>query len=159
MKLSNGVEWSLHCCVTLSQSTEPVSAQRLAQLHQIPPAYLAKQLQALSRANIVNSSPGQVGGYNLTRPAEAISVLDVVQAIDGQQTMFRCTEIRQRGPLAVAAEDCSPRCAVARAMDAAENAWRQALTTISIADLVTGIDSDSGGTAMSDVRHWLGRAD
>ncbi|MET7952207.1 Rrf2 family transcriptional regulator [Micromonospora sp. NPDC005324] len=155
MKLSNAVEWALHCCVSLSQSRRPVPSARLAELHGTPPAYLAKQLQALSRAGIVHSIAGHVGGYNLTRPASAITALDVVQAIDGIDPPFRCSEIRQRGPLAIPPEQCSRPCTIARAMAAAHEAWIEALARITVADLATGIDTDSNGIALAEVRHWL----
>jgi Rrf2 family protein len=155
MKLSNGVEWAVHCCVSLSQASEPVPAARLAELHDVPAAYLAKHLQALSRAGVVHSTAGQVGGYALTRPAQTIALLEVVQAIDGEEPAFRCTEIRQRGPLAAPPKRCKDACAIARAMTAAEHAWRQALASISIADLATNIDTDSANTAMADLRDWL----
>ncbi|WP_231950842.1 RrF2 family transcriptional regulator [Allokutzneria albata] len=153
--MSNGVEWALHSCVTLSQSQEPVPAARLAELHGTPPAYTAKHLQALSRAGIVRSTAGQVGGYTLTRPAAAISVLDVVQAIDGGEPAYRCAEIRQRGPLGIPPEQCVRQCAIARTMAAAQQAWSHALAGVTVADLAEGIDEDSGGTAMADVRGWL----
>jgi Rrf2 family protein len=160
MKMSSGVEWALHSCVTLSQSREPVPAARLAELHGTPPAYTAKHLQALSRAGIVHSTMGQVGGYLLTRPASEISALEVVRAVDGDRPAYRCAEIRQRGPLGFPAERCARPCAIARAMAAAQDAWSHALARISIADLADGIDADSDGTAMADVRRWLtgGRA-
>lgn len=155
MKLSNGVEWALHSCVTLSQASTLVPVQRLAELHDVPTTYLAKQLQALSRAGVVHSWQGQGGGYSLTRSAREITVLDVVEAIDGPGEFFRCTEIRQRGPLAVAPEKCTRKCSVARAMATAEVAWREALAGITIADLAANIDVDSSGTALKDVRGWL----
>ncbi|MCP2343189.1 RrF2 family transcriptional regulator [Actinomadura rupiterrae] len=155
MKLSNGVEWALHSCVTLSQSRAPVPAARLAELHGTPPAYLAKHLQALSRAGIVRSIAGQVGGYELTRPAAQITALEVVRAIDGDRPAYRCTEIRQKGPLALPAERCERPCAIARAMAAAEQAWADALSQVTIADLATRIDADSDGTAMAAVTRWL----
>ncbi|SFY20021.1 Rrf2 family transcriptional regulator [Streptomyces atratus] len=158
MKLSNGVEWALHCCVTLGQSQNPVSAARLAKLHGIPPAYLAKHLQALSQAGILHSTPGPVGGYALTRPPARISALDVVRAIDGPEPTFRCTEIRKRGPLALPPEECMNACAVSRAMATADAAWRAALEGVTIADLTQDIDADSSGTAMSGVREWLAGA-
>lgn len=155
MKLSNGVEWAAHCCVSLSQSSEPVPAARLAELHDVPPAYLAKHLQALSRAGVVSSTPGQVGGYALTRPAAEITLLEIVLAVDGGEPAFRCTEIRQCGPLAASAEQCSSPCAIAQAMASAEQAWRDALAAVSVADLARRIDIQSGHTAMSGVREWL----
>ncbi|WP_189240048.1 RrF2 family transcriptional regulator [Planomonospora parontospora] len=158
MKLSTGVEWALHSCVTLSQSREPVPAARLATLHGTPPAYLAKHLQALSRAGIVHSTAGHVGGYELTRSAAQISALEVVRAIDGDEPAYRCTEIRQRGPLALPAERCERPCAIARAMAAAEEAWADALRQVTIADLAARIDADSEGTAMGAVSRWLAAA-
>lgn len=155
MKLSSAVEWALHCCVSLSQARGPVPATRLAELHGTPPAYLAKQLQNLSRAGIVHSTAGHVGGYSLTRPATAITALDVVQAIDGTDPPYHCTEVRQRGPLAISAQQCTRPCAIARAMAAAHKVWCDALASVSIADLASDIDTDSGGTAMVDVHRWL----
>ncbi|MFF8102236.1 RrF2 family transcriptional regulator [Streptomyces sp. NPDC016640] len=155
MKLTNGVEWALHCCVSLSQSQVPVSAGRLAKLHGIPPAYLAKHLQSLSQAGILRSTPGPVGGYTFARPTEQVTVLDVVRAVDGPEPAFRCTEIRRKGPLALRPEKCTKPCAVSRAMAAAETAWRAALRDITIADLTREIEADSDGTAMDEVRQWL----
>src|ERR1700742_2078001 len=108
--MSGGVEWALHCCVVLTSVDEPVPAARLAELHDVSPSYLAKQLQALSRAGLVRSVQGKAGGYVLTRAPERITVLDVVTAIDGPGPAFVCTEIRQRGPLATPPEDCVTLC-------------------------------------------------
>ncbi|MFI9552159.1 RrF2 family transcriptional regulator [Nonomuraea endophytica] len=112
-------------------------------------------MQALSRAGIVRSTAGQVGGYSLTRPAAEISALEVVRAIDGTEPAYRCTEIRQRGPLALPAERCERPCAIARAMAAAEEAWALALGEVTVADLAARIDADSDGTAMAAVGRWL----
>ena len=155
VKLSGGVEWALHCCVVLTASAEPVPAARLAQLHDVSATYLAKQLQALSRANLVHSAQGKSGGYVLTRPPEEITLLDVVQAIDGDQSTFLCTEIRQRGPLATPAEACTAPCAVARAMYTADQAWRDALRGVSIADLRRNVTTDSQGDAFGQIADWL----
>jgi Rrf2 family protein len=158
MKLSNGVEWALHCCVSLGQSQVPVPAARLAKLHGIPPAYLAKHLQSLSQAGILRSTPGPVGGYSFARPVTQVTVLDVVKAIDGPGPAFHCTEIRRKGPLALPPEKCAKPCTVAQAMMTADAAWRTALKGITIADLTRDIDSDSSGAAMQDVRQWLAGA-
>lgn len=155
MKLSSGVEWAAHCCVSLSQASEPIPAARLAELHDVPAAYLAKHLQALSRAGVVRSTPGRVGGYALTRHASEITLLEIVQAIDDDQPIFRCTEIRRCGPLATPSERCTTPCAIARAMATAERAWRDALAHITVADLTRAIDTDSGHTAITELRDWL----
>ncbi|MFC8127010.1 RrF2 family transcriptional regulator [Streptomyces sp. NPDC057302] len=158
MKLSGGVEWALHCCVVLTAATEPVPAARLAQLHDVSPSYLAKQMQALSRADLVKSIQGKTGGYVLTRPASDIAVLDVVQAVDGASPAFTCTEIRQRGPFGTPPEDCTKQCPIARAMSAADAAWRASLESVSIADLVGSVEQDSGPQALPSIGTWLDAA-
>ena len=155
MKLSGGLEWALHCCVVLTAAAEPVPAATLAQLHDVSPTYLAKQLQALSRAGLVESVQGKSGGYVLTRPPDDITILDVVEAIDGRESAFTCTEIRQRGPMATPPEACTAPCAVSRAMSAADQAWRAALREITIADLRRSVQADSGGDALGQVGAWL----
>src|SRR3954466_480070 len=98
--MSGGVEWALHCCVVLTAAREPVPAARLAELHDVSGSYLAKQLQSLARAGLLHSVQGHAGGYALTREPADITVLDVVEAVDGGRPAFACTEIRRRGPLA-----------------------------------------------------------
>ena len=156
MKMSGGVEWAVHCCVVLSQADAPVPTQRLAEFHGISKTYLAKHLQQLSRAGLVTSTEGRVGGYVLTRPADEITLLEVVQAIDGREPAFRCTEIRQNGPLPAPPEACRRACGVARAMHGAEQAWRTSLAAVTVADLAAGVLDDAGPETFVRVREWLG---
>ncbi|MBM2614376.1 Rrf2 family transcriptional regulator [Actinoplanes sp. LDG1-06] len=153
--MSGGVEWGLHCCVVLSGAGEPVPAAKLAELHDVSPSYLAKQLQLLSRAGLVRSTLGQSGGYVLTRPASEITVLDVVEAIDGAVPAFRCTEVRQRGPLATPVEECTTPCPIARVMDSADNAWRQSLRAVTVADLVSEVGRTTPAETLSLARAFL----
>ena len=132
-------------------------AQRLAELHDVSATYLAKQLQALSRAGLVRSAQGQAGGYVLTRAAGEISVLDVVEAVDGARPAFRCTEIRRRGPLATPPEACTAPCAISRAMTAADDAWRAALRDVTIADLAGSVKRDYGRVVMAVIARGLPR--
>jgi Rrf2 family protein len=155
MKMSGGVEWAVHCCVVLSEAEGPVPAQRLAEFHGISRTYLAKHLQALSRAGLVSSTEGRVGGYVLTRPADQVTVLDIVLAVDGREQAFRCTEIRQNGPLPASAEACSRPCGVARVMHAAERAWRASLKEVTVADLAASVTADVGAGTFPALRGWL----
>lgn len=138
MRLSQGVEWSLHCCSVLAglPPGRTLPSARLAEMHEVPPAYLAKHLQALSAAGLVESVAGPKGGYLLARAAADITVLDVVLAVDGAEPAFTCTEIRQCGPGACAPSAYPAPCGVARIMWAAEDAWRTSLRQHTIADLL-----------------------
>lgn len=136
--MSEGVEWVLHCCTVLATlpSDEALPAAKLAELHDVAPAYLAKHLQATTAAGITESVPGPRGGYRLARPPAEISLLDVVLAVDGTEAAFRCTEIRQQGPVAGPPRSYRRPCGIARAMRRAEEAWRAELAATTIGDLV-----------------------
>lgn len=69
-----------------------VSARELAEAYDIPPELLAKVLQKLVRARLLDSHQGIRGGYGLSRPAQAISVADVIQAVDGPLTVTACSD-------------------------------------------------------------------
>lgn len=157
VKMSAGVEWAVHCCIVLSQAPAPVTATQLAEFHGVSKTYLAKHLQALSRAGVIRSTEGRDGGYELTRSAAAISVLEVVEAVDGSEPAFRCTEIRQRGPLAAPPEACQVPCPVAKAMAHAEGAWRDSLAAVTIADLGDDVETVTAGQAFPRLREWLGQ--
>lgn len=136
--MSDGVEWAVHCCTVLAALSEgeALPAARLAEYHEVPPAYLAKHLQATTAAGITASVSGPRGGYRLARRADQITLLDIVVAVDGDDTAFRCSEIRQRGP-SVSADPAAYRraCHIARAMWEAEEAWRAELARTTVADL------------------------
>ena len=145
MKIAEGVEWAVHLCAVLGALPAgfDLPAGKLAEFHDLPPAYLAKHLQALSRAGIVTANRGVSGGYRLARPAARITLLDITLAIEGPEPAFRCTEIRQQGPCAAAPAVCKQRCAIAKAFLDAETQWRKALASISVADMMRTAVSES----------------
>ncbi len=138
MKLSEGVEWGLHCVSVLAGlpagATLPTRA--LAEFHGLSETYLSKHLQALTSAHIIESVPGPRGGYRLARLPEEITLLEVVEAIDGREPLFRCMEIRQRGPTASGPEAYRTPCGIHVAMAQAEKAWREALRSQTVADII-----------------------
>jgi FeS assembly SUF system regulator len=69
-----------------------VSARELAETYDIPSELLAKVLQKLVRARLLESHQGIRGGYGLSRQPAAMSVVDVIQAIDGPLTVTACSE-------------------------------------------------------------------
>ncbi|MYV99234.1 Rrf2 family transcriptional regulator [Streptomyces sp. SID3343] len=138
MKLSQGVEWGLHCATLLAVAPEGVTVRRdgLAGHYGLPDAYLAKHLQAMTRASVLLAMSGPKGGYRLARPSGAITVLDIVEAIEGAAPPFVCQEIRQRGTGALEPEQCLKPCGINAVMTRADQAWRATLRAVTIADLV-----------------------
>ena len=67
------------------------SAREIAGLYDIPIELMAKVLQRLAREGLLASHQGPRGGYHLSRPPSAISVADVIQAVDGPLTVTACS--------------------------------------------------------------------
>jgi len=111
----------------------------LAAHYDLPVAYLSKQLQALVRAGVLTAGTGPRGGFRLARPAGQITLLQVVEAVDGGSPFYTCKEIRQRGRAAAPPEQCREACGLAARMAAAEAAWRQSLAAVTIADIVADL--------------------
>lgn len=128
----------LHCATTLAQLNpgSSASAAQLAQYYDLPAAYLAKQLQALVKAGVFTASTGKRGGFRLALPAAEISLLRVVEAVDGTSSPYECREIRQQGRGALPPEDCRSTCVLAAKMDEAHRAWRDSLARVSLADIL-----------------------
>jgi Rrf2 family protein len=157
MRLSEGVEWGLHCCVLLAFLPDGTAlpAGRLAEYHGVPAAYLAKHLQALSRTGLVDAAAGPRGGYRLARSPGDISMLDVVEAIDGAQPAFQCHEIRRRGPTGVPGREYHAPCAIHAVMDRADAAWRAELASTSVADLVAMLGQSAPPKAIEQGIKWF----
>jgi Rrf2 family cysteine metabolism transcriptional repressor len=62
----------------------PVPVKELAERREIPDQFLEQLFSTLRRAGLLTSHRGSKGGYTLARPADEISVLEVVQALDGK---------------------------------------------------------------------------
>ena len=157
MRLSDGVEWGVHVCVLLSTLPDDaaLAAAKLAEYHGVPAAYLAKHLQALAGAGVLQTVKGARGGYRLARPAAEITVLDVVEAIDGDESAFRCSEIRRRGPVAMPAREYVKPCGIHQAFTRADEVWRAELAQTTIADLLIGLLHDAPRTALEKGARWL----
>jgi Rrf2 family protein len=71
---------------------EVVMLDVVAHEEDIPASFLGKIFQSLSRAGLVKSSRGSGGGFAMSRPAEEITVLEVIEAIEGPVALTRCLD-------------------------------------------------------------------
>jgi len=85
MKLSRTVSYALQATMQLAEadSDSPVPCRQLASQGDMPERFLLQILRNLVTSGILKSTRGVEGGYSLTRPAEQISLLEVIEAIDG----------------------------------------------------------------------------
>lgn len=122
-------------------------AEQIARAQEIPPKFLESILLQLRRAGIVNAQRGPDGGYWLARPANEISLAQVIRAIDGP-----LAHIRGQRP-----EDLGYRGAAAALQEvwiALRASERQILELVTLADVATGQLPDRVRELAEDPAAW-----
>ncbi|WP_294993287.1 Rrf2 family transcriptional regulator [Sulfuritalea sp.] len=157
--ITNSVEYGIHCLLWLVDpaSGQP-SSRDLAELQGISPSFVAKIFPKLEKAGIVQAAAGVRGGYRLARLPTDISVLDIVDAIEGHKPLFDCQEIRDR--CAVFENDApgwatAGVCAIHAAMLRAEQAMRESLARETLAEIAAVVERKAPKSFPVEVRGWL----
>ncbi len=157
MRINKGVEWASHACTLLvplwPEKGLPLSA--LAEFHGLPEPYMAKQMQALARAGIVTGGRGRSGFYMLAKAPSQITLLDILLAIDSNEPMFRCDEIRQNGPCGAKPADCKVPCNIAAGFWRAEQAYRESLAEFDLARLASAVAAQLGQEKITEAGKWV----
>lgn len=158
---SAGVEYGIHCLLFLTDEkgdSRGASVRTLAELQGVPPELLAKVFTRLAKANLVVATEGVRGGFKLARPANEISVLDIVRAIDGDKAIFECREVRGR----CAIFDDSPpdwamrgTCSIHAVMLTAQKRMEEALAQQTVLDLARGVGRKAPPAFGEAVVRWL----
>ncbi len=93
LRLSKKADYALMAMKHLANRPDAASAsaREIAEQYDIPIELMAKVLQRLARRNLLTSHQGTRGGYRLARASSAISVADIIQAIDGPLTVTACS--------------------------------------------------------------------
>lgn len=91
MKISAKSDYAVRasCELAGAEPGKPIKAETLAQLQGIPSNFLENILSSLRNSGIVRAQRGAVGGYFLSRPAETISLADIIRAVDGPLAAVR----------------------------------------------------------------------
>jgi len=91
LRISEAGSLALHTAALLAgQRMRRLSAHEIAERIHVSEAHLAKVLQRLHKAGIVDSVRGRGGGFTLARPASRIRLLDVYEAIEGKLGRSHC---------------------------------------------------------------------
>ena len=99
MKLSTRGRYGLRALIDLAvnSETESVSISSIALRQGISEAYLEQLMEKLKKAGLVVSMRGAQGGYKLARPAEQISVGDILRALEGNLDAVQCAGLSEEG--------------------------------------------------------------
>jgi Rrf2 family protein len=88
---SQTVEYALRAVVHLaSEAPNARTTDQIAEVTRVPRAYLSKVLQSLGRAGLVHSQRGIGGGVTLTKTAEELTILEVVNAVEPIKRIKTC---------------------------------------------------------------------
>ncbi len=92
MQITQTADYAVRTTVFLALHVDdgPVAAAIIAKEMTIPVDYISKVVQALSRAGLVESVPGRNGGARLARDPGSLSMLDIIEAVDGPVALTRC---------------------------------------------------------------------
>jgi len=92
MQITRQADYAVRAVLYLAKIGEDrrAATSQIAQEQQIPPSFLAKIVSQLSVAGLLQTSRGARGGVSLARSPEDISVLEVVEAIDGPILLNEC---------------------------------------------------------------------
>jgi Rrf2 family protein len=91
MRISAKADYAVRAMVELAATTDekPVKAERIATAQEIPLNFLENSLGELRHAGLVRSHRGAEGGFRLAKPAAAITVADVIRAVEGPLASVR----------------------------------------------------------------------
>src|SRR5918912_3211579 len=134
LRLSKKADYALMAMKHLAVRPDPASAsaREIAEQYDIPIELMAKVLQQLARRGLLTSHQGTRGGYQLSKPSTAISVADIIQAIDGPLTVTACsTEDEQCGQFA--------KCNVRDPLWRIKDRIIAALATVSLAEIASEV--------------------
>jgi Rrf2 family protein len=151
MRISARADYALRAAAELAAADSgPVKREALAAAQQIPPKFLENILADLRHARLVRSQRGTEGGYWLGRPAEEITVADVIRAVDGPLATVR-GEPPEEVSYTGAAQNLQPVWIAVRAN------LRAVVEHVTLADLASGRLPEAIERLSQDPEAWITR--
>jgi len=94
LRLTSAADYAILAMTHMACLSEGAVARRsdIVRAHGLPSSFLAKILQSLVKAGLLRSNRGVDGGFVLARPASEITLLDVIEAVEGPLALAACTE-------------------------------------------------------------------
>ena len=124
-------DYGIRALLTLANATSSVSAEHLAAEQGLPPRFLGAILADLRRAGVVASQRGAEGGYRLAREPGAITIADVIRALDGP-----LAEVRGFRPEATTYDGAAEH--LQQVWVAVRASLRDVLEKVTLTDVLTG---------------------
>jgi len=137
MKITTRSSYTVRALLDLAQNSvdgRPVRLSDISQREGISHAYLEQLFNRLKKVEVVRGRKGPGGGYVLAQNAEHILMGEVIQAVEGEEKLFLCTEDHNDG------ESCQryPGCATHLLWEKLSASFYEYLNSITLADLLKG---------------------
>lgn len=131
LELTRRGDYAVRAMLALAEAGEKarLTTPQIAARMLIPASFLPQVMADLSRAGLVRRRLGRTGGYLLARPAAEISLLEVIETIEGDSRRRTC--VLRNGPCSV-----EGRCIAHETFYAAQEALRASLRDASLASIV-----------------------
>ena len=126
--ISKSTEYALRAVICLARSDERLNVGQIAELTKVPSRYLAKVLQRLVHAGLVESARGRSGGFVLRGEPKDLTILEIIGAVDPFKRISSC-------PLGLP-EHADCLCALHQRMDDAMAAVETAFRQSTLADIL-----------------------
>lgn len=144
MKISSQEEYGLRIMLRIArcEEEESMSITALSTQEGLSPAYVAKLTRILRQSGFINSTPGNVGGYILSKPAEEININELLKALGGPLFSSEfCDSYSGTTKFCTNSVDCSAR-----------SLWQMVqftvdrfLDRVTLADLISSENESSNG--------------
>jgi Rrf2 family protein len=152
MHVSAKADYAVRAAIELAAAEAgPVKGERIADAQQIPLKFLENILSDLRHAGYVQSQRGADGGYWLAEPADAITLADIIRAVDGP-----LANVRGARPESV--EYAGNASHLAEVWIAVRVSLRSVLERVTLADLVAGVLPASVKELTNDAGAWVSRS-
>ncbi|MGI8911262.1 MAG: RrF2 family transcriptional regulator [Rubrobacteraceae bacterium] len=131
MRLTQKSKYAVRALVelALNERGSPLGVAEVARRQRIPERFLEQIFGDLRRANVIKSQRGAHGGYRFAMPTEEVTVLDIVEILDGEVRPARCSA----GGTCYIAD--APLCVTSKVWDEARTALEGVFGRYSIAEL------------------------
>lgn len=92
LELTHRADYAVRAMIALAAPRDPglLSVRRIAEAMAIPPRFLPQVMRDLAEAGLVEAQPGRRGGYRLARPASQVTLLEVIEAAEGDTRRQTC---------------------------------------------------------------------
>ena len=132
MRLNQATDYAFRMVLYLATmpAGTKITGSTLAEKQNIPERFLLKIMRSLTAAHIMKSYRGVEGGFSLERPPAEITLLDVIEAVEGHTELQRCL-----GDMDSCTRDCGGNCSINAAFSGIQDDLSSHLRSINFADL------------------------